>query len=383
MTLFAALYKLDSKGKVRMWTIDSNNPPGTYKVSHGEEGGKMQTTTVKVKQKNVGKANETTLEEQADLEAQSKWNAQIDKGYRTNGISLHAPLDIASSKRLMEKAKQYLPMLAKDFRDYSHKIVYPCFYQPKLDGIRCISYIDPHDDVVLLSRKGKEFTMLKHLKEPIFKILDKNRDWILDGELYSHGMSFDDITSIVRKSKTVDERAETLGYITYDCFQIGTDRPYEFRKNQLEQMIRQVPPSVVQGLRTGIIDSEVDIPIQLKLAEDSGYEGIMLRNKLGLYENDRRSSHLQKVKSFQDAEFEIVGCKEGVGKFEGMAILTCLTKDDKQFDVMPMGTAEHRKSLYDNRKSLIGKLLTVKFFEYTDSGVPRFPIGISIRDYED
>jgi hypothetical protein len=48
MTLFAALYKLDSKGKVRMWTIDSNNPPGTYKVSHGEEGGKMQTTPVRL-----------------------------------------------------------------------------------------------------------------------------------------------------------------------------------------------------------------------------------------------------------------------------------------------------------------------------------------------
>lgn len=379
MTLFAALYKLDSKGKVRMWTIDSNNPPGTYKVSHGEEGGKMQTTIVKVKQKNVGKVNETSLVDQADLEAESKWQKQVDKGYRTtNGFLSKTELDDK-----LTRAKEYLPMLAKDFRDYSHKIIYPCFYQPKLDGIRCISYISPYSDVVLLSRKGKEFTMLNHLKEPIFKILEKwGRDWALDGELYSHGMSFDDITSIVRKSKTVDERAEKLGYIVYDCFQIGTARPYEFRKNQLEQMIKDAPISIVQGLRTGTITCAEDVPVELKHAEDAGYEGIMLRNKLGLYENDRRSSHLQKVKSFQDAEFEIVGCKEGIGKFEGMAVFTCITKEDKSFDVMPMGTAEYRRHLYDIRTSLYGKMLTVKFFEYTKDGIPRFPVGTGIRDYE-
>lgn len=376
MRLLPALYKLDSKGKVRMWTIDANNPPGTYKVAHGEEGGKMQTTTVVVEKKNVGRANETTVEEQAELEAQSKWNKQVDKGYRAGRLSDDDRLD------KLKYAKIVLPMLAKDFRDYSHKIVYPCFYQPKLDGIRCISYINMHGEVLLMSRKGKIFTMLNHLKEPIFKILDKNRDWILDGELYSHDMGFDDITSIVRKSKTVDERAEKLEYITYDCFQIGVDRPYEFRKNQLEHMIRQVPPSIVQGLRTGTIESADDVPIELKFAEDAGYEGIMLRNKLGLYENDRRSPHLQKVKSFQDAEFTIVGARQGIGKFEGMAILACETQDGKVFDVMPMGTAEYRRHLYDIRTSLYGKMLTVKFFEYTKDGIPRFPVGTGIRDYE-
>lgn len=378
MKLFPALYKLDSKGKVRVWTIEYNDPPGTYKVTHGEDGGKQQSTVVKVKPKNVGKANETSILEQAELEAQSKWNKQMDKGYRTTyGMSSQNEIEVR-----LGMAKKYLPMLAKDFRDHSHKIVYPCYYQPKLDGIRCIADIDSDGDVILLSRKGKEFTMLNHLKEHIFKILDKHRDWVLDGELYSHSMNFDDITSVVRKSKKVDERAHKLGYVVYDCFQIDVPHTYEERKAHLEQMIKAAPISIVQGLRTGTIQCEEDVPVELKFAEDAGYEGIMLRNKHGLYENDRRSSHLQKVKSFMDAEFEIVGCKEGIGKYEGMAVFMCKMKDGKTFEAMPMGSAEHRKDLYVKRNSLMGKLLTVKFFEYTKDGIPRFPVGIGMRDYE-
>ncbi len=378
MTLFAALYKLDSKGKVRMWTIDANNPPGTYRVSHGEQGGKMQSTIVKVEPKNVGKANATTVEEQAELEAQSKWNKQLDKGYRTTkGMSSQNEVEDR-----LGMAKALLPMLAQNFRDYSHKVVFPCYYQPKLDGIRCVSFADKHDGAYLLSRKGKEFTMLNHLKEPILKLVDKHRDWILDGELYSHSMNFDDITSIVRKSKKVDERAHKLEYIVYDCFQVGVPHTYEVRKAHLEQMIKDAPPSIVQGLRTGTIACAEDVPVELKHAEDAGYEGIMLRNKLGLYENDRRSPHLQKVKSFMDAEFEIVGCNEGVGKFEGLAVFVCKTQKNQLFSATPIGSADRRRRYYDNRAKLNGKMLTVKFFEYTKDGIPRFPIGIAIRDYE-
>ena len=85
---------------------------------------------------------------------------------------------------------------------------------------------------------------------------------------------------------------------------------------------------------------------------------------------------------YTDAEFEIVGFKSGKGQDANTIIFTCKTKDNKLFDVRPKGTLEERKEMLLNGESYLNKNLTVKFFELTDRGVPRFPVGISLRDYE-
>jgi ATP-dependent DNA ligase len=109
------------------------------------------------------------------------------------------------------------------------------------------------------------------------------------------------------------------------------------------------------------------------------YEGIMLRNKDGAYKN-ARSIDLQKYKEFIDEEFEIVGYKEGEGVESGCVLWVCKTKEGKTFNCRPRGTREERETQYSNGDSYIGKKLTVKFQEWSDDKIPRFPVGIAFRE---
>ena len=111
-----------------------------------------------------------------------------------------------------------------------------------------------------------------------------------------------------------------------------------------------------------------------------GYEGIMLRNKEGLYANNR-SIHLQKYKEFFDMECDIVGFKEGEGAEAGCVIWIC-ELDGKTFACRPRGTREEREELFEKGADFIGNQLTVRYQEKTDDGLLRFPVGIAIRNYE-
>jgi ATP-dependent DNA ligase len=107
-----------------------------------------------------------------------------------------------------------------------------------------------------------------------------------------------------------------------------------------------------------------------------GYEGQMIRVLDSEYEN-KRSKHLLKHKSFIDAEFEIRGVVEGKGKLTGK--IGKLVFDG--FDSAVNGDHEYLEMLF-KQGDLIGKKATVKYFELTTDGIPRFPKVIAIRDFE-
>jgi len=79
-TDFRELYKLSSKGQLQIWSICVED--STIIVTHSLQDGKKQIDKKTIKSgKNQGKENETTANEQALLEAKSKWKKQLDKGY--------------------------------------------------------------------------------------------------------------------------------------------------------------------------------------------------------------------------------------------------------------------------------------------------------------
>ena len=129
------------------------------------------------------------------------------------------------------------------------------------------------------------------------------------------------------------------------------------------------------------VNSEEEVyELQRKFIEE-GYEGAMVRNISGAYALGKRSANLQKVKTFLDGEYKIVAYTEGVGKEEGCVIWQCETTGGR-FYVRPKGTQAQRQEWFNNASQYIGKMLTVKYQELTDDGIPRFPVGISVRDYE-
>jgi DNA ligase-1 len=114
-------------------------------------------------------------------------------------------------------------------------------------------------------------------------------------------------------------------------------------------------------------------------AIENGYEGAMVRNLSSEYLFKNRSMSLLKVKDFEDAEFQIIGGKEGQGREVGMVIFKCKTDSGVEFDVRPRGTQEERSLMWQNLQSYIGKPLTVRYQGLTDEGSLRFPVGLHVR----
>ena len=114
-----------------------------------------------------------------------------------------------------------------------------------------------------------------------------------------------------------------------------------------------------------------------------GFEGIICRNLDGKYMQKFRSYDLQKYKDFEDNEYKIVSAKEGRGSDKGAIIFEC-EWGDNTFDVRPRGTIERRKDMWECKDEYIGKMLTVRHQNtgIQEGGMPRFPVGIDIRDYE-
>ena len=113
---------------------------------------------------------------------------------------------------------------------------------------------------------------------------------------------------------------------------------------------------------------------------EAGYEGIMLRNKGGMYRCNYRSHDLQKYKEFEEDEFRITGFTQGDGRDKGTVIWVCETKEGKEFTVRPRGTMESRRKLFETGQKYVGKMLTVIYQELTEEGKPRFPVGKDVRD---
>lgn len=353
MTQLPELVSTTSSGSTRIWKITIYD--GSYKIEHGMIGGKMVVFTRNVAIKNIGKVNETTLYTQALSEARSKWNKKIDEGYyeAANG-------EAANGEAVVRHP--VLPMLAQKYEP--NKVSFPCSVQPKLDGIRAI-----YHGGALWSRLGKILPEVNFIADQL-----ANVKAILDGELYCHELSFQEVISAVKKR---NQNTQKLQYIVYDTI---NDDCFPKRMEKIKTLLIQ-PRSNVKILETYRCETESDVSKFMNKFLQEKYEGLMLRSDIGGYVKKYRSKTLQKYKTFLDAEYLISGVTEGEGSEKGLVLFICKC-GNSTFTVRPVGTREYRRDIFIRGKEFIGKNLIVRYQELTDSGIPRFPVGIAVRDYE-
>ena len=339
------------------WSIfNLKNADGTYNIvtRHGVTGGKMVEHISLVKEgKNKGKKNETTVEEQANLEVQRECVKKKKQGYH-----------LKNEVNVILK-----PMLAQEYKQQN---VTPAWVQPKLDGVRCLVYLE-NGEVIFQSRQNTRYDPILHLVDELRAILDRAPGIVLDGELYAHELGFENIISMVRRAKVKHPGIHNIRYHMYDVFY--TDRSMNFiERRELLATVYGGESNVVLVETIPVKKSDVDVLLHKYIA--ANYEGIMIRGN-GPYKHGR-SKDLLKYKLFQDDEFEVVGHHEGQG---GIPIFECKIKD-KTFSVAMKGTTESKKERMENVEEFYGKLLTVKYQELSADGIPRFPVGIAFRDYE-
>jgi DNA ligase-1 len=382
---FPKLYSKSKTGKTQIWQIEvikqSSGPAAAgggqtalIRVSYGYLDGKTVVNEKEItKGKNLGKKNETTPYEQALLDAQSTWQGKLEGGYAENLGNAQVP-GLASDNAVAAH-KTISPMLALDYHKAGKKIVFPCYVQAKLDGVRSIFFNN-----ALTSRNGKPFTGLEHIIAELAPATKAGL--ILDGEVYSTKLSFQQFVGLVKKKKFTAEDKEQLKFVNlwvYDCV---NDQPFEERLATLKDFFSKNKFTQVHLLPTEECKKREDLKGFHDKFVLEGNEGLMVRNKQGLYQLGSRSNDLQKYKEFEDAEYPVTGFTDGQGIEKGLVIWICKTKEGKEFHVRPRGTHEERAALFKKAQSYIGKELTVRYQELSEDNIPRFPVGITFRDYE-
>jgi len=202
-------------------------------------------------------------------------------------------------------------------------------------------------------------------------------DIILDGELYNHKLrhDFEKITSLA-KQKTPDKDYKMLQYHIYDLV-----RPHSYvsRWGFLKIFVEKCPDKSVQVAETFNARNENEVRSLYGDFVERGYEGAMVRQNSGGYLH-KRCDQLLKVKEFEEDEFEIIGMEEGRGKLQGHAgNFVCKIGED-QFSVKMSGETKNLKKYWENQENYIGQMVTVKYQGFSKLGIPRFPVGLRIRE---
>jgi len=372
--IWPTLYKKTSTGADQAWTV---SVVGNQIITkYGQVGGKIQETPpTTCEGKNIGKANETTAEDQALSEAQSLWEKKLKKDYSES-------LDKArkgEASSLIEGG--ILPMLAKRYDQDGEKIVWPAVCQPKLDGHRCIAMVDDKGKCTLWSRTRKPIKSMPHIVDAIEKL---GCVGILDGELYNHDYhnKFEELCHFIRSSESV-KGCEIVQYHIYDTIPLPANQStatFIRRMGQRDIVLRKADKDILVSVETIRVENEDELMVAFEKFRKDGYEGAIIRNAAGLYVN-KRSYDLQKVKEFEDTEFKVVDVIEGKGKLAGHGIFVCETKTGMQFEAKMIGELEALKKFWKDPKLAIGKMLTVQFQGYTTKNkVPRFPVALRFRE---
>ena len=386
---FPILYGTEKNGKIKQWSavVYMSGLIAIAEIEFGQVGGKLQKTSREYTDgKNIGKKNETTPYQQCLNETSKRWEDKKEKESYTESLP-ECPKDLPNEENenekeeKEEKEEKYFPMLAHTYEPSSTKkkkndIVFPCYVQPKLDGLRCIVY-STGSIIVCQSRTGTYFETMDHIIKEISPYFKGGKNIIFDGELYTTEMPFEELAGLIKKKKITENDKERLKHVKYHIYDIIDTNPYSKRYEWIYKNIKD--NRYLSCVPTFLTDKK-DFKKYFSDFVEEGYEGIILRNVNGLYRCNYRSHDLQKYKEFMESEYEIVGAKEGDGRDKGTVIWICKNEEGKEFSVRPRGTIEMRKEWFENSREYIGKMLTVIYQELSELGIPRFPVGKSIRD---
>lgn len=385
------LFGFASSGKVKMWKastdllLNSDNQIEII-VEWGYVDGKKQTKTRYVKSgKNKGKANETSIEEQALLDLGYLYQKQLDDGYVVKEKLEDLRSNPIKSVMLATKYKDKAHLLVVDDNgDFVEEV----YIQPKLNGIRCKG-LNTGQGIDFVSRTEKPFAKFNHLERQVLKT-KLEQDKALDHELFDPQLPFEIISSLVNS----DDHEYGKDGLNYDETSIHMyiydilgydDLPYKDRYAKLLEL------SVDFGYHMHLVETIlVKNLAELKAKMDEwirlGYEGGMIRVGSGLYEYGKRSSKLIKYKIMEQAEAEILDiflAPQDPTKIMFKLRTPTPINSDPQYATFECGIIGNKKDAYDtyylHKEDYIGKYLTFDYQALSLYGVPLFAVGQYIR----
>lgn len=290
------------------------------------------------------------------------------------------------------------PMLAKQESAVTNRKIFEdreWYGSRKVNGVRSLIFYDGKN-IRTASRGATNYDLaIYHIvSHPLLiKFFKNHPDTILDGEIYKFGWNLNVISGICRSQKTVED-GKDLEFYWYDIADLNlsfTDRFKLMQEWSKELKLTEFDPERhlpedklhIQFLPQQSITGFDNMKQLHDQFVSEGWEGLVVRQAKSKYKPGSRSNDWIKIKIYIDAEYPIVGLTEGLREEDMCFLLE--TPNGQTFNCKPMGDREQKHWYHEHIDELIGKQLTIKYFEMSGvegSEVPQQPIGIAIRDYE-
>lgn len=343
-----------------------NTEPGHYKFYkielHGSvlstEWGKIGAAKPQSAVKALGSAAEALALANKTFRDKSKGGYVYHEGDAPGGAGGEAaPKRHADSRPEEEPApkapavtKDVSPMLAHSY-DGDFSKVRGWLVSEKYDGIRAV-----WSDGEFWTRTGNRVAVPPSLKQGL-------PTTSLDGELWLGfgNAAFNRVSGIVRSLNPSETAWEGVRYLVFDA----PDEPGSLRA-RLAALREVLPAGRSRLVEYDTVTSEEALEAQLKAVEARGGEGLMLRDPNSPYVHGR-SKYMLKVKSFEETEAVVMGYNWADGRGQ-RSLRARLRPGDSasEFGVTVSAAVQARPPP-------VGALITVKYFEMTSAGVPRFP----------
>ena len=268
----------------------------------------------------------------------------------------------------------FSPMLAHDYMRESkqkRKDITSYYMSEKLDGVRAIYYRGK-----FITRQGHDIRapewFLKSLADAT-----SSSGAALDGELFIGRRCFDELSGITRRKEVRDADWKRVRFMVFDV--PNMIEPFEVRLEFLRTLI-----GIVTVHEHILVESDEHMKGKLDAVIKDGGEGLMLRERESFYEINKRSHAMLKVKLFKDHEAIVCGYESNLD-----GALRCLKArwvPDERYpahgrSVFNVGTGFNVEMRRKHKIMLPqGCTITVKYFELTEMGVPRFPVFAGVKN---
>lgn len=420
------LYKFDAKGSLKRWRCGTKGQEfyaeyGSMWLANGKEG-KLRRTPVKVITANNREAN---AEKQAQNYAKQEWEDKMrrDSYHQSDTV----PTCDASEWAELHQDNRHWPAVCLAWKDVGESdkdcnIKRPWIAQYKIDGNRCTAWYT-EDNVQLYSRKCLPLEFKDHLRDQLIGIFHLIHflktgkedhytcyDFGIDGEIWnpklgSHQQSHSISSRTVNRHK--DEKEQCFAWFDIIDYTLTAEQRFDLVKKVID-FLREFGEDlntepIVLGMDQRKLciggDFENIFPVPYKVCTDIGevydfyqhsmdmkFEGAVLRRLNHMYPTSRehKTSQMVKMKPFEDAEFEVVGYKQGEADRAGCVVWECRNDlNDETFSTQQMGDVEFQRGLYDQGEEYIGRKITVRFDGRSDKKIPVKPRAVRLRDPED
>ena len=247
----------------------------------------------------------------------------------------------------------------------------------KLDGVRCITIVDIQGNVKCYSRQGNEFETLDVVRDAVKQM--GLRGVVFDGEICLMDKDGNEdfpgiMKQIKRKNHTIDNpRYVMFDYLTLSEFDNkSSEMVLTGRLGRFAKITEHIENSIYLSVLQQVVVSDDDHFAKLCTeAEELGHEGLMVRKNVG-YEG-KRTQNLLKVKKFHDAEYQVIDLdfedhrviREGKEVVMPMLAQAWIEHKGYKVAVGSGWNQEQRIRYQKNPSELIGKTITVQYFEET------------------